>query len=205
MPNVKMKRMNKILTSILIVLILISCQKPMQDKITETDVYNFINEVIPTLTEGHTNCDVIVDKPILNVSGKEVTTEKELLILKKTIQGFYKNEWIKRQDIDYLLSQQNDSTFILKQSHIQKKLISKQTLDSIFSLPNSHAYFTLYEEFNIATFGKISKPFFTRDKNTAIIVFEVYRNFENANGYIIICKKTNNKWTVFERRETWIS
>jgi hypothetical protein len=200
-----MKRKNKILTSILIMLFFNSCQNPKQDKITESDVYNFINEVIPTLAEGHTNCDVIVDKPILNVSGKEVTTEEELLILKKAIKGFYKNKWIKRQDIDYLLSQQNDSTFIFKQDQIHKKLISNQTIDSIFNLPDSHGYYTLHKELNVASFGRISKPFFTRDKNTAIIVFDIYRNYENANGSIFIFKKDDDKWVLQKWIETWIS
>lgn len=204
MPNVEMKILYKILTGFWVLLILYSCQNPKLDKITETDIYSFINEVIPTF-EGNTNCDVVVDKPILNISGKKTTADKDLLTLKIIIKRFYKNKWIKRKDIEYLLSQQNDTTFTFKQNQIQTKLISRKTLDSIFSLPNSHGYFTLYEELNVASFGKISKPFFTRDKNTAIIVFEVYRNYENANGYIVICKKIDKKWTVFEWQETWIS
>jgi hypothetical protein len=40
----------------------------VQDKITESDIYNFFIEIIPTFNTEK-KCDAIVNKPILNISG----------------------------------------------------------------------------------------------------------------------------------------
>lgn len=204
-----MQLLYKILIGILILLIFKSCHTPLNDEITEIEIYDFLNEVIPALTGGFTKCDAIRDGPILYISGEGIKSKEKIQAIKKTLALYAKSRWIKSKDIDYILSQQNDSTFRFQQNLLKKRVLTRQDLDNISGKPHSNGSFQLFyslqKELDIYSFGRISKPFFSIDKKTAILVFEVYRNYENANGFILIYKKIDDKWIEFHKMETWIS
>jgi hypothetical protein len=192
-----------LLISFVIFLVFDSCQRPVHDTITESDVYNFLNEVIPVLMVNEDN-SAIKETPIINIEREGESAQENIKAIRKTLKDYFKNGWIERRDVDYILSQQYDTTFNFKQNLLEEKLITKNLMDSIAST-SGDLYFTLHDALKINGFCRISKPFFTIYKQTVIIVFEVYRNYLNANGYIVIFKKIDDKWIEYQKIETWIS
>lgn len=200
-----MKRTNQILKVLLIVVILPSCSSTKENKIMEQEIYGFINNVMPELTMEYADCDAISNKTLMTVDGTCPPPPGMELNPKEEFLQFAKNDWIKLDDIEFLMKQQNDSTFEFHREKILKRLIKQQTLDSVFNLPNDVGYEILENKYNIQTHGLISKPFFTSDKKTVIIVFEKYWDYLFGQGYILIYKKIDNQWTEYKKLGTWES
>jgi len=60
-------------------------------------------------------------------------------------------------------------------------------------------------QFQTDNFYFITIPLFSKDKNTAIIVFGNQFIPHEGSGILIVYKKENNKWTRTEKGSRWLS
>ncbi len=168
--------------------------KSQTDKISDEEIYDFLNNVMAELSTDYKICDALSDKTLMTIDGTITTLPGEKFDSTETIKQFARIGYIDSIDISYFLEQQLDSTFRFKQNKINKKLLNQEVIDSIFSLENEVGYDVLRDSFDIKCHGYISKPFFSRDRNTVLISLEWLKGYLYGQGLIIIFKKENGLW-----------
>lgn len=172
--------------------------------ITEIEIYDFVNNGLSKFTQ-YQKCDAIVSKPIMTIEGTASIPPGLESNLKGEFEHIASQGWIDTSDIDFFMKQQSLDGFQYHSERLKKRIVSNTQIDSIFNIRETDGYEILKNELNIRQIGYLSKPYFSLDKNTVIIVFEQMRGFTFGQGYILIYKKQNGSWIEFQKLGTWES
>ena len=203
MPNVL--RIHMRLAICLITTLIITACTTSEDKISEEDVYHFLNKVMAELSSDYKDCDAISDRTLLTIDGTFSTFPGEVYDSTATLRQLAEGGYIDTSDIDFILNQQYDTAFRLEPNKINKRLLRQEEIDSIFNLKGEVGYKILRETYGIECHGYISKPFFSKDRNTVLISLEWVKGYLYGQGLIIIFKKENEIWKEERVLGTWVS
>ncbi|MFB6344079.1 hypothetical protein ACE1ET_20340 [Saccharicrinis sp. FJH62] len=194
----------KITVCVILLLNLISC-KGIKNTISDEEIYNFINVVLTDLSSDYKKCDAISDKTLTTIDGNHIPIPGVKYDSSKTIKHLADYGYIDSSDVNFILQQQCDSTFRLDQDKINKRLLKHVQIDSIFNLENDLGYEVLRDSLGIKCYGYISKPLFSKDRNTVLISFEWFKGYLYGQGSILIFKKRIGVWKLEQVIGTWES
>lgn len=97
-------------------------------------------------------------------------------------------------------------TIFLEADQLSKPLISKKALDSLFNVHGTdEAYDLLGKKYGTSCFIKIGTPLFNLKFSKLILAVDIYCGGTNGGGYILVLKKTNEKWKIIGEFGTWVS